>query len=248
MSINNNKCDINHNWLVFLIFTKIFDLIMNKCEKCLSRCALSEMLAKSNIKDNFAQINFKKGETIYREGTLSNNVAFLKCGIVKLHMSGPVKEKILRIVKAPTYIGLPTSINDTINHFSATAVIDTTVCFIEKDKFRQFIFNNGKFAYEIIVELCEQELFDYQRYTSQSQKQIPGMIAETILCLSDRIFNDNRFNFPLTQSELGDLVGTSRETVSRVLSDFSQNKIIAFNGKEINILKRDLLEQISEKG
>jgi CRP/FNR family transcriptional regulator len=163
-------------------------------------------------------------------------------------MHGPVKEKILRIVKAPVYVGLPTSISDSFNHFSATAIIDTTVCFIATAQFRNFIYKNGKFAYEILVELCENELMDYQRYTNQSQKQIPGMIAETILCLSDRIFQDNRYNFPLTQSELGDLVGTSRETVSRVLSDFSQNKIIAFNGKELNILKRDLLEEISAKG
>jgi CRP/FNR family transcriptional regulator len=126
--------------------------------------------------------------------------------------------------------------------------MDTTVCFIEIGQFRNFIYKNGKFAYEILVELCENELMDYQRYTNQSQKQIPGMIAETILCLSDRIFQDSRYNFPLTQSELGDLVGTSRESVSRVLSDFSQNKIIAFNGKEINILNRELLEEISAKG
>jgi CRP/FNR family transcriptional regulator len=198
---------------------------------------------------NITRVNFKKSENIFREGALSQNVAFLKCGIVKLHLHGPVKEKILRIVKAPTYIGLPTSISNNINHFSATAIIDTSVCFIGIDQFRSFIYNNGKVAYEIMVEMCENELMDYQRYTNQSQKQIPGMIAETILCLSDRIFNEeNRFNFPLTQSELGDLVGTSRESVSRTLSDFSQNKIIAFNGKELNILKRGVLEEISAKG
>ena len=221
---------------------------MNKCDNCTDKCVMYGMIDESFLKNHHAQLSFKKGDIIFREGTFSNNVAFLKCGIVKLHMHGPVKDKILRIVKAPTYIGLPTSISDSINHFSATAIIDTTVCFIEIEAFRNFIYNNGKFAYEIIVSLCESELLDYQRYTSQSQKQIPGMIAETILCLSDRIFNNNRFYFPLSQSELGDLVGTSRESVSRILSDFSANKIIAFNGKELNILKRDVLEQISEKG
>ena len=221
---------------------------MIKCDKCNSKCALGEMLNASGNNNNLAQVNFKKGDIIFREGTFSNHVAFLKCGIVKLHMQGPVKDKIIRIVRAPTYLGLPTSLNDAINHFSATAIIDSTVCFIETDQFRNFIYNNGRFAYEIITELCENDLMDYQRYTNQSQKQIPGMIAETLLCLADRIFSSNRFNFPLTQGELGDLVGTSRESVSRVLSDFSSHKIIAFNGKELNILNRSLLEEISEKG
>ncbi|MEI6852364.1 MAG: Crp/Fnr family transcriptional regulator [Bacteroidota bacterium] len=223
---------------------------MFKCDQCSERCIASNLPRQllDDLGKNIAQIEFKKGDNIFREGALSQSVAFLKCGIVKLHLHGPVKEKILRIVKAPTYIGLPTSISDNINHFSATAIIDTTVCFIDLHQFREFIYNNGKFAYDIMVEMCENELLDYQRYTNQSQKQLPGMIAETILCLSDRIFNSNRFNFPLTQSELGDLVGTSRESVSRILSDFSQNKIIAFNGKELNILNRDVLEEISAKG
>ncbi len=74
------------------------------------------------------------------------------------------------------------------------------------------------------------------------------MIAETLLCMSEKIFKDSKFIFPLTQSELGDMVGTSRESVSRVLSEFSSDKIIEISGKEINIINRDLLKQISEKG
>jgi CRP-like cAMP-binding protein len=224
---------------------------MFKCEHCNSKCIAGQMPQSilDNLKKHISRVNFKKGDFIFKEGELSQKVAFLKCGIVKLHMHGPVKEKILRIVKAPTYIGLPTSISNNINNFSATAIIDTSVCFIDTEQFREFIYNNGKIAFQIMIEMSENELMDYQRYTNQSQKQIPGMIAETILCLSDRIFNEeNRFIFPLSQSELADLVGTSRESVSRILSDFSQNKIITFNGKELNILKREMLEEISAKG
>lgn len=224
---------------------------MHKCNDCSIKCAAANALHPEQMEvmeNNSVQVNFKKGDNIFRQGALSLNVAFLKSGIVKLHMHGPVHEKILRIVKAPTYLGLPTSFGDKINQFSATAIVDTTACFIDINLFRNFIYNNGKFAYEIIVELCENELNDYQRYTSQSQKQIPGLVAETLLCMSEKIFKETRFVFPLTQNELGDLVGTSRESVSRVLSDFSNNNIIEFKGKELNILNKDILKQISEKG
>lgn len=224
---------------------------MPKCDKCSVKCAAATSLQPDQIEmmeNNSVQVNFKKGDNIFRQGALSLNVAFLKSGLAKIHMNGPVREKILRIVKAPSYIGLPTSFGEKVNQFSATALMDTTTCFIDINLFRNIIYNNGEFAYEIIVDLCENELMDYKRYTSQSQKQIPGMIAETILCMSDKIFMGTKFNFPLTQSELGDLVGTSRESVSRVLSDFSNNKIIEFSGKEINILNKDILNQISEKG
>jgi CRP-like cAMP-binding protein len=224
---------------------------MHTCNNCSIKCAAANSLHPEQfevMENNSVEVHFKKGDNIFREGALSLNVAFLKSGIVKIHMHGPVREKILRIVKAPSYLGLPTSFGDKINQFSATAIVDTTACFIDINLFRNFIYNNGKFAYEIIVELCENELNDYQRYTSQSQKQIPGLVAETLLCMSEKIFKDSCFIFPLTQNELGDLVGTSRESVSRVLSDFSSNKIIEFQGKELKILKKDTLKQISEKG
>lgn len=224
---------------------------MQKCNDCRNKCAAAGSLQPDQMEvmeNNSVEVHFKKGDNIFRQGALSLNVAFLKSGIAKIHMLGPVREKILRIVKAPSYLGLPTSFGDKINQFSATAIVDTTVCFIDINLFRNFIYNNGKFAYEIIVDLCKNELNDYQRYTSQSQKQIPGLVAETLLCMSEKIFKDTQFNFPLTQNELGDLVGTSRESVSRVLSDFSSNNIIAFKGKELKILKKDVLTQISEKG
>ena len=200
------------------------------------------------LEENSALVTFKKGDLIFKEGALSTNVAFLRTGIVKIHKQGPTKEKILRIVKAPSYFGIPTTFGNKINQYSATSIEDTTVCFIDSTLFRNFILENGKFAYEVIVELCQNELQDYERYANQSQKQIPGIVAERLICMSDTIFKSPRFIFPLTQGELADLVGTSRESVSRVLSDFSNSKIIEFKGKEITILKRDSLEQISQKG
>lgn len=200
------------------------------------------------LENNSALVTFRKGETIFREDALSLNISYLQCGIVKLHMRGPTGDKILRIVKAPTYLGLPTSFGDKINQFSATALVDTTVCFIDIHHFRNFIFQNGQFAYEIIVELCRNELFDYRRSTSQSQKQVPGILAETLLCFSERIYESDHFVFPLTRGEVGDMVGTSRESISRAMSDLVNEGIIAFNTREIIIRDKERLRKISDKG
>ncbi len=224
---------------------------MQKCFDCTRKCAGAISLQPDQMEameNNSIEVHFKKGDNIFRQGALSLNVVFLKCGIAKIHMQGPSGEKILRIVKAPSYLGLPTSLGDKINQFSATALVETTACFIDINLFRNFIYNNGKFAYEIIVDLCRNELNDYQRFTNQSQKQVPGLVAEILLCMADKIFENDRFVFPLTQNEFGDLIGTSRESVSRVLSDFSSNRIIEFQGKEMNILNKEMLNQISEKG
>jgi CRP/FNR family transcriptional regulator len=221
------------------------------CNGCAFKSSAGKALLNSEftvLEENSALVNFKKGDLIFKQGALSTNVAYLRTGLVKLHMRGPSSEKILRIVKAPSYFGIPTNFGDKINKYSATALDITTVCFIDSNLFRNFILKNGKFAYEVIVELCENELNDYERYANQSQKQVHGMVAEALICMSDKIFKSNRFNLPLTQSELGNLVGNSRESVSRVLSDFNKNNIIEFKRKEINIINREVLLQISEKG
>jgi CRP-like cAMP-binding protein len=221
------------------------------CKNCRIKSAAAQHLNDEEfaiLESNSVEVTFKKGEIIFKQNALSTNIAYLRSGIVKLHMHGPVSEKILRVMKAPAYLGIPTTFGAKINQFSATAIEESAVCFIDSSLFRNFIYTNGKFAYEIIVELCKNELADYQRYANQAQKQIPGRVAETLLCFSDKIFEKNNFTLPLTRGEMGDLIGTSRESVSRVLTDLGNEKIIETNGNEVSIINKDLLVQISEKG
>jgi len=73
-------------------------------------------------------------------------------------------------------------------------------------------------------------------------------MADTILSMSKYIFDSQQFVLPLSQSELGDLTGTSRESVCRILNDFTQDLIISQKGKEITILNKEMLEKISKSG
>ncbi len=203
---------------------------------------------KDKLENTCAHIKFKKGEVVFREGTLATNIAYLKSGLVKLHMKGPSSDKILRIMKAPSYLGLPTTIGEKVNHYSATALTEAQICFISLDIFKDFIFKNGSFAYEIILDLCRNELADYKRYANMSQKQLPGRLAEILLCMSHELYKTNKFELPLNINELSDFISTSRESVSRMLSEFSKEGIISMNKKELTILKEDVLEKISIKG
>lgn len=203
---------------------------------------------KEALEHSCASINFKKGEIIFREGTLATNIAYLQSGLVKIHMKGPSNDKILRLVKAQTYLGLPTTIGDKVNKYTATALTDAHVCFISLDIFRDFIYKNGNFAYEIILNLCRNELADYQRFANMSQKQQRGRLAEILLCMSHELFKSNQFELPLNHNELADFISTSRESVSRILSEFCKEEIISMDKKRLIILKEELLQKISHKG
>lgn len=73
-------------------------------------------------------------------------------------------------------------------------------------------------------------------------------MADVLLEFSEKIFQSDRFMLPISQSELANLVDTSRESVSRVLSEFDKDGIIKLNGKEIEILNKKSLNLISQNG
>jgi len=194
------------------------------------------------------QAVFNKDDSIMIQNAISNDIVFIQEGLVKVHLMGPEKEQILRIVKGPSYLGIPTTIGSKTNLYSATAITKTDACFIDYEIFKEFIIQNGRFAYEVIVELCKNELRYYKKCINQVQKQSSGKIADALLYFSDEIFNKEKFELPLTRNELGDFTCSTRETVSRVLSDFSLNGIIKIEKNKIAILDKKQLEIISKIG
>ena len=224
---------------------------MHICQFCNKKSFATKKLDQIELEklgNNCNQITFQKGDRIMIQNALSHNIVFIEEGLVKIHAIGPEKEQILKIVKGPSYLGIPTVIGSKTNKFSATAISKTTACFIDFEVFKDFIIQNGEFAYEIIIDLCKNELFSYKKCINQAQKQGPGKIAETLLYFSEIIFENLNFNLPLTRYELGNLTCTSRETVSRILSDFSNNRIIEVDSKKISILNKEQLEIISKMG
>lgn len=225
--------------------------MLDICEICNKKSKATgklDQMELGKLGDSCNQVVFQKNDRIIVQDTMSYNIAFIKEGLVKIHAKGPEKEQILRIVKAPSYLGIPTTVGAKTNQYSATALCETSVCYITFDIFKEFINKNGQFAYEILVELCTNELYFYKRFINHQQKQSPGKIAEALLYFSNEIFDADKFKIPLSRNELADLTCSSRETVSRVFSDFSNNNIIEINKNSIIILDKKQLELISLKG
>lgn len=221
------------------------------CSSCLLKSKAVESLRENELHilgQGCVQTEFKKGETIFKQNALSSNIIYLQTGLVKLMIDGTHRTQILRIKKAPCYLGLPTTMGDKINHYSAVALKKTIVCFVDINVFKELLKISSEFSYEIIVELCKNELEQFNRYTKLVQNQIYGRFATSLLYFSNEIYLAEEFKLPLNRNELADLVCTSRETISRMLTELAEEKIIDINGKHLRILNKARLEKISEKG
>ena len=221
------------------------------CKNCNIKSSAAKSLKPDELErlgNNCVEVSFKKGEVVFKQGAFSSNIIYIRSGLVKIHMKGPAEEQIIKITKAPSYLGIPTTFGEKVNQYSATAIDNTTVCFIDIEVFKYFIFKNGNFAYQIIIDLCRNELNSFNKCVNRTQKHIHGRAADALLFFSKEIYDKEEFTLPLSRLELGYFVNTSRESICRILNEFHNSNIIELKGKNVKILNNELLLTISEKG
>ena len=107
---------------------------------------------------------------------------------------------------------------------------------------------NTFFSRELILSLSRDLLQHFTKCVNKTQKQLHGSLAETLLYLSEKIYESDSFNLSLTRAELGAMIGTGRETITRILHEYTENGLISIRGKKINILNREMLQRISDAG
>ncbi len=223
----------------------------SECKFCTIKSKAALTLNEEEIEKlsyNCALVNFRKGDSVIKQGTFSTNVAYLRSGLAKVHIAGPYHEQIVRIVKPPSYLGLPTTFGDKTNQYSVTVIEKAEVCFIDISIFRFLLGKNPVFSYEIMIELCRNELEVFYRCANRTQKQIRGKISDVLLDFANNIYNSNIFTIPVNQEDIGNLVDSSRESVSRVMNEFERDGIINISGKKIEIVNMKSLLLISANG
>jgi len=225
---------------------------VNNCRICQEKSCASKVLSIDQLDelgDSCRTMEIAKGETVLHEGSLTSHVVYLKSGLIKETMKGlDNKEQIFRIIKGKAYLGMSSLFGDTINHFSYKALSNLEVCHIEINTFKKLMLENAEFTYEIMSSLCKENLHNYDKLLKQGQKKIFGRLADALLYFSEDIFYDKKFTLPLTQQEIANFIGTSRESTARGLSNFKQNGIISIENSVVEILDINCLKQVSRTG
>ncbi|MBU1010584.1 MAG: Crp/Fnr family transcriptional regulator [Bacteroidetes bacterium] len=228
--------------------------VINKydCVLCKDKSCAVAILTPDELKlltGNCSEVELKRGDTIFKAGSLTTHIVYLKTGLVKESLIGSnKKEQIIQLIKAHSYLGLSSMLGYKTNHYSYKALEDLRVCYIDSTVFKQLVQSNGKFAFEILVSVSRENLNNYHRCVNKSLKQMYGRFADAMLYFSQVIYESNTFDLPITQNDLAALTATTRESITRTFTKFKNEGIIELNGKTITILKMDLLENISKTG
>lgn len=194
-------------------------------------------------------VHFKAGETIKKQGTFMSHVLSVNSGLAKLYIEGiEGKSSILRIVKPTSFIGGPGIYFDQRHHFTITALIESSVCFIDLQVFKDILRRNHTFAEEFLKDFSRDVLTVYNRLIYLTQKQMPGRMADALLYLHDEIFHQLKFPMILSRFDLAELSAMSRESALKILRDFQKEGLVKISDHEMEILDEEALRKISRIG
>lgn len=200
------------------------------------------------VDDHRTEITYRKGETICKQGSFVSNMLFIKKGFAKIYLENNDHPTILSIQNDGYFIGLQSLFNENVFHYSAEAIEDTDLCLVDINVFRGLIHENPLFGARLIEYINTDVIQTYNRFHSFTQKQIHGRFAELLLYLQDEIYESNPFSLTISKKDMAEIISTSNESVSRLFSELKNEGILSESGKQITVMDRDRLQQISRFG
>jgi len=224
---------------------------VNHCEEIDETSSCFNSLSEEEIAlidRNKTDIKYSKGETILKQGTRATSILYLKEGLVKLSMNTGENNLILNIKSMNHFIATENLYAVEFHPYSVTALQDSVVCFLDIEDVKHVMKLNNVFASDIYRVINANVVLTYDRLFSLTQKQLHGRFADILLCLSAKIFKAKKFDLPLSRRDLAALTGMAPESVIRIIKDFKNDKLIATQGKSIEILNMPMLKKISAVG
>ena len=232
--------------------TDYLDKCPNDCVTCEFKSTLFKLLNDEEldlVHQNRLTVVFKPGETIRKQGTFMSHVISVTSGLAKLYLEGiEHRNAILRLVKPTNFIGGPGVYLDQMHHYTVTALLETSVCFIDINIFKEIMIRNRQFAEEFMKDFSRNTIAIYNRLLFLTQKQMPGRMADALLYLYDDIFQVPKFPMLVSKQDLADLSAMSRDSAGKILRDFQNEGMIRITDHEMEILNADGLRRISKIG
>jgi len=222
------------------------------CISCECKSPLFRFLSDEElnmVQQNRINVVFKPGETIRKQGTVMTHVISVNRGLAKLYLEGvEQRNAILRLVKPTNFIGGPGIYLDLMHHYTVTALVESSVCFIDIQVFKKIIKQNILFAGEFMKDFSRNTLSVYNRLISLTQKQMPGRMSDTLIYLFDDIFESDKFPMLVSKQDLADLSAMSKDSAMKVLREFQKEGLIRITDHAMEILDAGALKKISRIG
>ena len=217
------------------------------CKECsvLKNCS-TEWLALINEQKNYFQC--RKGQAFIHEGLPLTEFYFIFQGKVKVVATGLYgKRQIKRLANTGDILGFRGLGENYIFPASVYALEDTCICSIDKELFLDLLKANPDLMFETLLLVTAELRKTEVRMKNLTMMNVREKIADALLYIYEVFGNTStkELDLILSRQEIAELAMTTKEQVSKCLSEFEQEGKIKTNGKRIFISSQQELKKMT---
>jgi len=193
-------------------------------------------------------VAYPKGAVLFMEGQTACGIFAVCSGQVKLSTSSVEgKAIILKIAEAGELIGLPATLSGGPYEVTAEVSEPAQANFIPRATFLRFLHANPQAAIQVAHLLTESHYAGHEVIQSLGlSRSASEKLARFLLGWSaNHARGQDRLRIALTQQEIGEMIGVSRETVTRLLTNFKKRNLLTVTGATVNICNRAALQSLA---
>lgn len=229
--------------------------IIESCFNCPHRedrlfCNLSAPALK-HLESITAAASYPKGATLFVEGQKPRGVFILCSGRVKLSTSSADgKTLILRVPEKGEILGLAATVSGQPYQASAEVLEPAQANFIARNDFLEFLKAHGEAALRVAQQLSENyHLAVNEMRTIGLSHSAAEKFARFLLEQATEGYKEEgevRLTLTLTHEEIAQMIGSSRETVTRLFSDFKKKGLLQVKGSTVVIQDTSTLRKLAD--
>jgi CRP-like cAMP-binding protein len=189
---------------------------------------------------------YARGETVFTEGEQGDTLYIVLDGKVKIgRRAADGRENMLSVMGPSDMFGELSLFDPGPRTATATVVTDARLASLAHAALRPWLTNRPVIAEQLLRVLARRLRRTNDALADLIFTDVPGRVAKQLLALSERFGSvepeGTRVHHDLTQEELAQLVGASRETVNKALADFASRGWVRVDSRALTILDAERL-------
>jgi CRP/FNR family transcriptional regulator len=195
-------------------------------------------------------VELSRAERLFEEGASGNQLYVILDGKIKLtRAAADGRENLLSVLGPGEMFGELSLFDPRPRTASAVAVTDSRLGALAHDDLRSWLTGRPDVALHLLQALAQRLRRANDVMADLVFTDVPGRVAKALLDLAGR-FGESQpdglhVNHDLTQEELAQLVGASRETVNKALADFAARGWLQLSAKSVLLIEPDRLRKRS---
>jgi CRP-like cAMP-binding protein len=205
--------------------------------------------ATEALTSSMEHLEFSRGERVFTEGEPGDSLYIVLAGKVKIGRHAPDgRENMLAIMGPSDMFGELSIFDPGPRTATAVAVTDVRLARLRHTSLREWMSNRPQIAEQLLRVLARRLRRTNDALADLIFTDVPGRVAKNLLQMAQRFGTREadgslRVTHDLTQEELAQLVGASRETVNKALADFAARGWLRLEGKSVVLLDEQRLSR-----